>query len=369
MTTETRYFTPSEARKTLPLVKKVLTEALNVLDPTDKISIVSYAGDTRVRLEPTPVSSRSTIEKAINGLSSGGSTAGAAGIKLAYQQASKGYIEGGINHVILCTDGDCNVGLSSDEELVSLIEEKRKEGVTLTVLGFGIGDLNDSMMEKVSNACNGNYAVISSESHAERYVENRLLSNLVLIAKDMKIQVEFNPDHVTAYRLLGYENRAIADHDFDNDRVDGGEIGSGHRVTALFELVERDQEIPLPANAPPITIGDPVDGDRQIDSASMALVKVRYKDVDATESDAAFETGRSIPPSAVLADYNQVDDDFKWAVAIAAFAEILKNSPYASFDALPSIEEIVKSKTWLDEDRAEFVSLFDDALDMIERKD
>ena len=183
------------------------------------------------------MSDRGPIEAAIAGLSSGGSTSGAAGINLAYEQAELGFMEGGINHVLLCTDGDFNVGASSDASLVSLIEVKRKNGVTLTVLGFGAGNLNDSMMEAITNAGNGIYGVISSEDQAVDYVNDRLLSTMNHIAKDVKIQVEFNAAKVLAYRLLGYENRALADDQFTDDKVDAGEIGSGHTVTALYELV------------------------------------------------------------------------------------------------------------------------------------
>jgi len=349
----------------LPLVQRLLTSTLGVLDPTDKVSIVTYAGSTGVRLEPTEVAQKAEIEDVISSLQSGGSTAGAAGIDLAYKQAEAGFIEGGINHVILCTDGDFNVGPSSDDALVSLIEEKRKSGITLTVLGFGIGNLNDSMMEKISNAGNGIYGVISSTSQADEYVEHRLLSNLVLIAKDMKIQVEFNPEQVKAYRLLGYENRAIADDDFRDDTVDGGEVGAGHRVTALYELVRPGNEIPAPQGAPELDQGDPVEGDREIAPSNLVMVKVRYKEVDATEEDPAREVREIMEGAQIRSSYQQMDESFRWAVAIAAFAEILKESPYANRDALPEIEGVVKEKTWLDGDRSEFVGLFDRAMEMM----
>ncbi|MCP4678700.1 MAG: DUF3520 domain-containing protein [Deltaproteobacteria bacterium] len=349
----------------LPLVRHTLTSALHVLEEGDKLSIVTYAGNTSVRLSPTDVSNRKTIEDAINSLGSGGSTAGAAGIDLAYNQAEAGFIEGGINHVVLCTDGDFNVGPSSDQERVALIEEKRKTGITLTVLGFGIGNLNDSMMEKLSNAGNGNYAVISSKSQANDYVEKRMLSNMVLIAKDMKIQVEFNPNHVLAYRLLGYENRAIADDDFRDDKVDGGEVGAGHRVTALYELVLTGQSVPEVDGAPEITSGDPVEGIRDVGPADMVLVKVRYKDVDATEADSAYEVSSTIIEDQVMTSLSGADSDFRWAAAVAAFAEILKESPYADLDAIDGIATIVKEKNWLDEDRVEFVDLFDQARSML----
>lgn len=350
----------------LPLVKTLLTATLDVLDPTDTVSIVTYASDTGVRLAPTPVSNRSRIVEEINALESGGSTAGASGINLAYEQAEAAFIDGGINHVLLCTDGDFNVGPSSDAALVSLIEEKRATGITLTVLGFGYGNLNDSMMEKVSNAGNGIYAVISSEEQAERYVEQRMFSSLYHVAKDMKIQVEFNPDYVYAYRLLGYENRAIADDDFRDDSVDAGEVGAGHRVTALYELVPTGGSVPEPAGAPAVEDGDAVDGEREIAAADMVLVKVRYKEPGADESAEAFEVSSRLAPDAVVSETDAMDEDLEWAVAVAAFAEILKESPYADPGSLLLIQDIVASETWLDSDREEFKTLFETTTSLLD---
>ncbi len=353
----------------LPLVKHLLTAAVDVLEAGDRISIVRYASGTGVHLESTDVSEAATIKSAISTLSAGGSTAGAAGIDLAYQQAEQGFIEGGINHVLLCTDGDFNVGPYSDAALVELIEDKRKSGVTLTVLGFGTGNLNDSMMEKVSNAGNGIYGVIASTKQADDYVENKLLSNLVLIAKDMKIQVEFNPQYVTAYRLLGYENREVADDDFRDDKVDGGEVGAGHRVTALYEIVTSDGAVPEVEGAPVIDDGAPVDGERQISAEDMVLVKVRYKNVDATEDDPAYEVRSSMTDADIAPTLNAVDGDFKWATAIAAFAEILKQNAYADVGALDDIDSIIKQYAGQDEERVEFSELFDLAKPLILQRD
>ena len=345
----------------LPLVKTVLSKTLDVLDPDDTVSIVTYASDTGVRLPPTPVSDKSTILAKIDGLASGGSTAGASGIQLAYEQAERAFLEGGINHVILCTDGDFNVGPSSTTELVSLIEEKRTTGITLTVLGFGYGNLNDAMMEQVSNAGNGIYAVIASESQAERYVEKRMLSTIYHVAKDMKIQVEFNPDQVEAYRLLGYENRAIADDDFRDDAVDGGEVGAGHRVTALYEIVSAGGEIPSPEGAPTIEDGDPVEGDREIAGEEMVRVKVRYKQPGASDEDEASEVFETLVPDDISASAWSLDEDYQWAVSVAAFAEILKGSPFRGNNDLAAIEDVVSAATWLDGDREEFKHLFETA--------
>ncbi len=350
----------------LPLVQYLLTHTLDVLESDDTVAIVTYASSTGVRLEPTPISEKSEIAAVINNLSAGGSTAGASGIQLAYEQAEAGFIEDGINHVIMCTDGDFNVGISSDQQLVDLIEEKRQTGITLTTVGFGTGNLNDSMMEKVSNAGNGIYSVISDREQAERYAEERMLNTLFLIAKDMKIQVEFNPDAVYAYRLLGYENRAIADELFRDDTVDAGEIGAGHRVTALYELVMVGDEIPDIEGAPEAQDGDPVEGDREIDDEDMVLVKVRYKDVDATEEDEAYEVSSTLQPDAIEDEISKADLDLQWVTAVASFAEILKDSPYADPERLDAIESIVADQKLRDVDRQEFVELFMKARTMLE---
>jgi Ca-activated chloride channel homolog len=338
----------------LPLVQRVLEESLAVLAPTDKVSVVTYAGDTRVRLAPTPVSSREAISGVVRGLSAGGGTAGASGINLAYEQASAGFIEGGINHVILCTDGDFNIGISSSDALVELIKTKRASGVTLTALGFGRGNLNDDMMEKVSNAGNGSYSIVYSEDQAIEYANERLLSTIVHVAKDMKIQVEFNPAEVLAYRLVGYEDRAIADTDFRNDKVDGGEVGAEHRVTALYELVRKGGTVPSAAGIPALSPGEVSDAPHEVDPSELVRVKVRSKPVTATDADAASEVIASLKPADVAATSDQ---DLSWAAAVASFAEILRKSPYVGATELARVEELVTLQKDRDADRAEFVQL------------
>ncbi len=349
----------------LPLVQSVLTQALSVLGPDDTVSVVTYASGTGVALAPTPVSDKETIENLIAGLSAGGSTNGAGGIQLAYEQARDAFIEGGINHVVLCTDGDFNVGVSDTNGLIELIEEERRSGVTFTALGFGANN-NDAMMEAVSNAGNGMYGVIANEDQATDYVHDRLLHNLTLIAKDVKIQVEFNAELVTAYRLLGYENRAIADNDFRNDVVDAGEIGAEHRVTAVYELVLTGQEVPSFEGAPAPETGDVYTGDVEVSADDLVMVKVRYKDVDATEEDEAYEVNVSLAPEDVAEEVSDLDDDFQWTAAVAAFSEVLKGSPYASADVLPAVKQIVASQADRDADRREFNTLLDVATGLLE---
>ncbi len=342
----------------LPLAQQVLTQSLDLLGDMDTVSIVTYASDTSVRLPPTPIAQRADIAREIAELSSGGSTAGASGINLAYAQAQAGFIQGGINHVILCTDGDFNVGVSSTEQLLALIKEKRQTGVTFTALGFGSGNLNDAMLEAISNAGNGFYGVISSEEQAATYVDERLLSTLSLIARDMKVQVEFNPDLVLAYRLLGYENRALADQDFRDDIVDAGEIGAGHRVTALYELVRAGAELPATPGAPQAMTGAAYAGARAVPSSDLVAVKVRYKHPDAGTTDAALEVSSTLAPSAVAQSLAQADADLAWQSSVAAFSEILKGSPYANAADLDALGAVFEAQSAGDADRAEFYELF-----------
>lgn len=354
----------SEATK-LPLAQKVLEQTLDILEPTDTISIVTYAGSVAVLLAPTQVSNPDTIRSAIRGLTSGGGTWGEGGIQLAYQQAEAGFIQGGLNHVILCTDGDFNIGVSSTDALVDLIEEKRKTGITLTVLGFGLSRYGDDLMEAVSNAGNGVYGVIYSEDQATQYVHERMLSTMVHIAKDMKIQLEFNPEFVRAFRLLGYENRAIADEDFRDDVVDAGEVGSGHQVTALYELVLVDQEIPAVEGAPLLLEGFPFEGEREVGDDELVRVKVRYKHILATETDPASEVFVGLTPAEMLGDGATLDADLGWAVAVAAFAEQLKHSPYARPEHHAIIKSLAQAHTNNDPERLTFVQHLEHALGLI----
>jgi Ca-activated chloride channel family protein len=341
-------------------VQRVLRKTLEVLAPTDTVAITTYAGGAGLALPPTPVSSNEEIITVIDGLVAGGSTAGAAGIHLAYEQAEAAYIKGGINHVMLCTDGAFNVGTSTTEELKALIEEKRQTGITLTALGFGYSS-NDAMMEEISNAGNGVYGVISSAEQADDYVENRMLANIYYVAKDMKIQVEFNPEKVLAYRLLGYENRAIADQDFRDDKVDAGEVGTGHRVTALYEVILNGGSVPRLPGAPETEDGPPSEEPREISAEDMVLVKVRYKEVDATADDPATEVSATLTEGEIMASLGNMDDDFQWAAAVASLAEILKKSAFVDLLALQDIESIISAKAGTDPDRTEFVTLFGQA--------
>ena len=349
----------------LALVQKVLTESLNALDPDDTVGIVTYAGGTGVRLTPTKVSHASTIAKAINNLKSGGSTAGAAGIDLAYQQAKDAFGEGGINHVLLCTDGDFNGGPSSTQELVDLVVAKRKLGITLTVLGFGSGNLNDAMMEAISNKGNGVYAMISSAEQASNYAKNDLLSSITHIAADVKIQVEFNPDRVLAWRLIGYENRQLDDKDFNNDAIDAGEIGAGHSVTALYEVVPVGGSVPQVKDAPETQDQGVFEGKLGVSGDDLCLVRIRYKRPDDGVDAQSLYVETKLDSKSVVDDMGKAGADTRWACAIAAFAEVLKGSPFADASQLSEIAKTVKELAGDKADRKEFVTLMDKALKMM----
>ncbi len=351
------------ASNKLPLVKVVLRETVDVLLPGSRVALVTYASSPGTPLPSTPVEERAKILSAIDRLEAGGSTNGAGGIQAAYEQARAHFIPGGVNHVILCTDGDFNVGVSDTQELVDLITEERKSGVTLTALGFGSGNLNDAMMELVSNAGNGFYSLITDQDQAIVYATQRLLATMYIIARDVKVQVAFNPAQVKAYRLLGYEDRALEDYEFTVDTVDGGEIGSGHTVTALYEVVLADGVVPDVPGAPAIEDGPPVTTDDggveapALDADVLCEVRLRYKAPDASEEDPATQRDFPLYATDVLGDVADASPDLRWAVSIAAFAEILKDSPFADEANLPLIETLTTPLAGADPDRAEFLSI------------
>jgi len=337
-----------------------------VLQPTDKVSIVSYASDSRVRLSATSVSDAKAIRAQIESLSASGGTDGGSGITLAYAEARKAFLKEGINHVILCTDGDFNLGVTSDDALVALIEQERRDGITLTALGFGERN-NDAMMERVSNAGNGIYSVIYSEDQAIQYAHRRMLSSMIHIAQDMKIQVEFNPKLVHAYRLLGYENRAVADDDFRDDSIDGGEVGAGHRVTALYELALKEADLPTGQSIPAVSRGESATLKPEIGAGELVRVKVRYEAPGSGENGVAEEVVESLAPDALIGDVSQADADTRWAVGVAAFAEVLRQSPYVLPDRVSELRSLFVGHPQADGERAEWLRLFDTAVKLLGR--
>jgi Ca-activated chloride channel family protein len=300
----------------LPLVKSALSMLADNIGPRDCVSIVVYAGASGIVLDAAD--SASEIKAALDGLGAGGSTAGGEGIALAYATARAHKREGGINRVILATDGDFNVGITDQKQLEELIEQNRDDGITLTTLGFGEGNLNDAMMEAIADKGNGNYAYIDSASEARKVLDEELSSTLFTIAKDVKVQVEFNPNEVSEYRLIGYENRALREEDFANDRVDAGDIGAGHQVTAIYEIV--------PAGSKGWT--GPrryAAGDRRAEAVpagggEFAFVKLRYK---LPGGDTSRLIQRPVM-AASLANAPLPSGDMAFAVAVAGFAQKLR---------------------------------------------
>ncbi|RLD46473.1 MAG: hypothetical protein DRI94_14750 [Bacteroidetes bacterium] len=302
----------SSANK-LPLLKQAFKYLVSNLRAKDKVSIVVYAGAAGQVLSPTPGNQKSKIIAALDLLQSGGSTAGGAGIELAYKTAKQNFIKGGNNRVILATDGDFNIGSSSNAEMVRLIESKRDDGIFLSILGFGMGNYKDSKMESISNAGNGNYAYIDNILEAKKVFGKELWGTLYTIAKDVKIQVEFNPSQVKSYRLIGYENRILNKEDFNNDKKDAGEIGCGHTVTALYELVMTDSD----ENNNNV---DPLEYQKisSVKSKNIMTLKLRYKKPDEDISKLITKRYKSSNLKAT--------DNIKFASSVAEFGMLLRDS-------------------------------------------
>lgn len=302
------------SRDKLPLVKTAMRQLAGQLTERDRVAIVVYAGAAGLVLEPT--SDEHEIRDAIDRLNAGGSTAGGAGIELAYRIADGSRIEGGINRVILATDGDFNVGISDRDQLIDLIEKKRESGTTLTVLGFGRGNLNDAMMEQIADSGNGNYAYIDSALEARKVLGDEMGATLFTIAKDVKIQVEFNPAVVSQYRLVGYENRILREEDFDNDLIDAGDIGAGHQVTALYEIVPTGTDGWIAQRR----YEDEPDTRASELASEAAYVKLRYK---MPGGDTSTLLTYTLPASA-LQTSSLPQGDFAFAGAVAAFGQKLR---------------------------------------------
>ena len=336
----------------LPLLKEGLRLLVNQLKPNDRVAIAVYAGSSGLVLPSTPVSRKGEILAALDNLQAGGSTNGGAGIRLAYTVALNNFIQGGNNRVILATDGDFNVGLSGDEELVRMIEDKRKSGVFLSLFGFGSGNLNDSMMEKLSNAGNGNYAYIDSREEAKKALGSQVAGTLYTIAKDVKIQVEFNPALVAGYRLIGYENRMLADKDFNDDRKDAGEIGAGHSVTALYEIVPAGQKVENPG-VDELKYSKVEPSDTRF-SNELMTVKLRYKQPDGDQSQ--LLTMGVLDKNATI---ETASDNTKFAAAVAEFGLLLRASRYKADANFENVFSLANSSRGSDlkNYRGEFVEL------------
>ncbi|WBV61271.1 von Willebrand factor type A domain-containing protein [Chryseobacterium camelliae] len=343
-----------DAPNKLPLLKSSFKVLLDQLRPEDKVGIVVYAGSAGMVLPPTSAGEKNKIIEALDQLQAGGSTAGGQGIELAYKLAQENFIKGGNNRVIIATDGDFNVGISSTGDLQTLVEEKRKSGVFLTCLGFGMGNFKDNRMETLANKGNGNYAYIDTMQEANKFLGKEFAGSMYAIAKDVKIQIEFNPKYVKSYRLIGYENRKLRNEDFANDKIDAGELGSGHTVTALYEIIPvdvnsdflpKETELKYSVNMSSDDFGD-----------ELATVKFRYKKPDGDKSSEIVQVVKNTNDS-----FSSSSDDFRFASSVAWFGLVLRNSGLIKNKEVKEIESLAKKGRGKDDEgyRAEFVRLIE----------
>ncbi len=348
----------------LPLLKRAMKLLVQELTPQDRVAAAIYAGGSGLALPSTPClkENKVFILSALDKLEPGGATHGSEGIKLAYDVAQKHLIPGGINRVILATDGDFNVGVTNEGDLVRLIQEKAESGIFLTVLGFGTGNLKDSTMEKLADKGNGNYGYIDSITEARKLLVDEMGATLVTIAKDVKIQVEFNPAQVAAYRLIGYENRLLRDEDFNDDTKDAGEIGAGHTVTALYEIVPTGVEYKGPG-VDDLKYQQPRTTTEAADSGELLTVKLRYKKPDADVSKRLIMAVNDIG-----LQFDQAGKDFKFAAAAAAFGMLLRDSAFKGNATYDDVIQMARAGRGEDEHgyRAEFINLVENAAAMSE---
>ena len=339
-----------DRREGLPMVKSTLKLLVDQLREQDRVSLVVYAGQSRVVLEPTSGREKAKIRTAIDQLTAGGSTAGASGIELAYQMAQQAFIPKGINRILLATDGDFNVGISDFDSLKQMAVDKRKTGVSLTTLGFGVDNYNEHLMEQLADAGDGNYAYIDNLREARKVLVDQLGSTLAVVAKNVKLQVEFNPAQVSEYRLLGYENRALKREDFSNDKVDAGEIGAGHTVTALYEIVPKGEKGWLE----PLRYANP-GAEASAKNGELAMLRVRYQSPEGGNS-------RLIERPILKGDTGKLSaasDDLRFAAAVAAFSQQLKDGRYTGDFSLKDTEALARGARGDDQFglRGEFVQL------------
>ena len=356
----------------LPLVRESLKMLTRELGDSDRVAIVVYAGSSGLVLDSTGGDRKQTIIEALDRLQAGGSTNGAAGIQLAYQTAQAHFIRGGVNRVVLATDGDFNVGTTSQDELVRLIEQRAKSGVFFSALGYGMGNLKDSTLEKLADKGNGNYAYIDTLAEARKVLVEQMSGTLVTIAKDVKIQIEFNPARVAGYRLLGYENRVLAAQDFNDDKKDAGEIGAGHTVTALYELIPTGkagaQEAAKLPTVDPLKYQQPKQANEPTPAAGaveLLTLKLRYKQPDG-------DVSRLIerPLKDEVRPYAQAGGDFKFAASVAGFGMLLRQSQFAGSATFDAVLELAAEGLGRDEGgyRREFLELVRRAKGLAEKR-
>ncbi len=342
----------------LPLVKSALGMLVDKLGENDKISIVVYAGAAGMVLSPTTGDKKIQILRALDNLKAGGSTNGGEGIELAYKTASENFIKGGVNRVILATDGDFNVGTTSREALVALAEKNAKKNIYLSILGFGMGNYKDGLMETLSNKANGNYSYIDNQSEARKVMVEQLSGTLVTIAKDVKIQVEFNPKFVESYRLVGYENRVLKNEDFNNDAKDAGDNGAGHTVTALYEIVPVGESASNNGKIDALKYqkneNKVVAAKVENDSNELLTVKIRYKKPDGNVS-----AKQEFPLAQQTTGFDNASDSFKFSSAVALFGMLLRKSEHVQDGTYKKVLEVAKKSQGDDKNqyRQEFIDL------------
>ncbi len=330
----------NEANK-LPLVISSLQMLTQQLRPQDRVSLVVYAGRTEVVLEPT--NNKADILAALGRLQAGGSTAGTSALDLAYKMARKAYIKEGINRILLATDGDFNVGVTSTEQIKDMVKRERETGITLSTLGFGQGNFNDAMMEQIANVGNGNYSYIDSLTEARKVLIDELSSTFNTVAKDVKVQIEFNPDWVSEYRLIGYENRQLQREDFNNDKVDAGDVGAGKSVTAIYEITPKSASASVDALRYQ-TMPEAAKTKSKPVSSELAFLKIRYKKPNADKS--ILITQPIIAPKTVNA-FDKASENQRFASAVAGFGQLLRQSPqmgHLSYQQVLQIAQQAKTK-------------------------
>ncbi|HQV23152.1 MAG TPA: VWA domain-containing protein, partial [Agitococcus sp.] len=334
----------------LPLVISSLQMLTQQLRPQDKVSLVVYAGRTEVVLEPT--NNKADILAALGRLQAGGSTAGASALELAYKMARKGYIKNGINRILLATDGDFNVGVTSTEQIKDMVKRERETGVTLSTLGFGQGNFNDAMMEQIADVGNGNYSYIDSVSEARKVLVDEMSSTFNTVAKDVKVQVEFNPQQVSEYRLIGYENRQLNREDFNNDKVDAGDVGAGKSVTAIYEITPKGAA----SSVDPLRYQNEKQASAGKVIPEFAFLKIRYKQPSATSS--TLLTQPLVLPKNVISFANGTNDH-RFATAVAGFGQLLRQSPNMGNLSYGQVLQIAQQAKGADKmgTRAEFIQL------------
>lgn len=334
----------------LPLAKRSLALLTETLKPGDTVALCTYAGSTRVVLEPTGIENKARILAGIASLDAGGGTAMSSGVQMAYDLAAKTLVKGHLNRVIVLSDGDANIGDSSHEEILKTVERYKDKGITLSTVGFGSGNYKDVMMEQLADKGDGNYTYIDGEDEARKVFTEQVDGLLQVVARDVKLQVELDPNVVKRYRLIGYENRDIADKDFRDDKVDAGEVGSGHSVTALYDV-----ELVSPRER----------------AGSPLVVRVRHKPAKNAlhgGSDEAIESAFAMPAGAIASSFEEAPESYRFAVAVAGFAEVLRKSPHAASVQLEDVERLAAAATGGRRERVELVGLVQKATALAGKK-